>query len=188
MKDTYCLEITKHNKKLQIKLVANDANHAQAQALDITRSIKGDKFQINYNECATSPLSELFRRLAFSDFVHNECFKWDGSFVNKLPTVYTLSSRFYVRCLILDYMDMHRDNFVKMSCGCPACINPYHNAYKAAKASKLTGGDLKMVLAYRSQGISVPQIAKALNVHRSTIYRTLKNECFSFRSQSHGNS
>jgi len=42
-----------------------------------------------------------------------------------------------------------------------------------------------MALAFRSQGASIQQIAKALNVHRTTIYRTLKNECVPIGDQDH---
>jgi hypothetical protein len=178
MKDQYCLQITKNNKELKLSVHANDASHAQAQSLDISRSLKANKFQLIYSASKESKLSKLFKRLAFSDFKHKECHSWDGSFLKNTPILYTLGCRYYVRPLILDYMDMNRDNFVHMACGCSSCINPYHNSYKANKASKLTGGDLKLVVAYRSQGISVTQIAKALNVHRSTIYRNLTHECF----------
>jgi len=185
--EDYTLKITKTAKEISLAVRAYDNNHAQAQAVDILRSLKGSKFQIIYKNQKPSQLSELFRRLAFSDFSHNECYEWSGSFVKNLPVLYTLGNRFYVRSLILDYMDMHRDNFVKMTCGCFACINPYHNAYKPNKASKLTGGDLRMVVAYRSQGVSVAQIAKALKVHRSTIYRSLTNERFPSRTTGYSN-
>jgi hypothetical protein len=181
----YKLILQRGNKKLKLSVEAHDGPHAQAQALDIARSLKIDKFELTYEKEPDSQLSLLFTRLAFSDFQHTQCYEWEGSYVNNSPVCYTLGQRYYIRPLILDYMDMNRDNFVKMSCGCLSCVNPYHNAYKAAKASKLTGGDLKMVVAYRGQGVSVKQIAQALNVHRSTIYRNLTNECLSARSKSH---
>jgi len=81
-----------------------------------------------------------------------------------------------VRPLILGYLDIERDETVKNTCGNYKCINPYHNQYLKSKNSKLGSGDLRILLAFRSQGASATQIAKALNVHRSTIYRTLKNE------------
>lgn len=184
----YKLTLDRNDKKLKLAVNANDAPHAQAQAVDIARSLKINKFELVYEAEQESQLSQLFTKLAFSDFKHQECFLWGGSYVNNNPVVYTLGQRYYIRPLILDYMDMNRDNFVKMSCGCLKCVNPYHNAYKARKASKLTGGDIKMVVAYRSQGISVPQIAQALNVHRSTIYRNLPNERFSSRPEGHRSS
>lgn len=73
-------------------------------------------------------------------------------------------------------MDMNRDNFVKMTCKNKRCVNPYHFSYTPSKASKLTGGDKQMMLAFASQGVSVQQIAEALKVHRTTVYRNLKNE------------
>ena len=178
MVEDYTLYVSRNGVDAQLALYANDAGHAQAQALDIARSLKADRFELLYKKQKQTKLSDLFRRLAFSDFKHKECYNWDGSFIKNIPILYTLGCRYYVRPLILDYMDMNRDNFVHMACGCSSCINPYHNSYKANKASKLTGGDLKLVVAYRSQGISVTQIAKALNVHRSTIYRNLTHECF----------
>jgi hypothetical protein len=188
MLEHYTLYASKLQALTKLALSANDANHAQAQALDIARSLRVTKFELVYKKSHQTKLSELFRKLAFSDFKHQECFKWSDSFIKNLPVLYTLGSRYYVRPLILDYMDMNRDNFVRMSCNCSSCINPYHNGYKAKKASKLSGGDLKMVVAYRSQGISVPQIAEALNVHRSTIYRNLTNERFSSRTEDHRSS
>jgi IS30 family transposase len=46
--------------------------------------------------------------------------------------------------------------------------------YTQHKNSRLTTGDIKLLEAYSQQGVSVNQIAKALNVHRSTIFRKLK--------------
>ena len=96
--------------------------------------------------------------------------------------MYTLGKRFYVRPLILGYLDITKDAVVKNVCKNPLCVNPYHNQYLHEKNSKLGGGDLQMLLAFRSQGASIPQIAKALNVHRSTIYRILKDERLSSRT------
>jgi hypothetical protein len=184
----YKLNLERKEKKLKLAVRANDATHAQAQALDIARSLHIDKFELTYEQQQDSPLGQLFTKLAFSDFQHTECYPWQGSYVNNNPVIYTLGRRYYIRPLILDYMDMNRDNFVKMSCACVKCVNPYHNAYKAKQASKLTGGDIKLVVAYRSQGISVSQIAEVLNVHRSTIYRNLSNECLRSRPESHSGS
>jgi len=184
----YSLNLLKQNKKLALGIKANDAPHAQAQAQDISRSLKVDKIELTYGPAKESRLSEIFRRLAFSDFNYKKCCLWEGSFLHNVPVTYAFGCRYYLRPLILDYMDMNRDNFVKTTCGDKHCINPYHNAYKTNKASKLTGGDLQMVVAYRSQGVGIAQIASALNVHRSTIYRNLKNECLHLRPSSHGGS
>lgn len=64
----------------------------------------------------------------------------------------------------------------KPRCGNPLCINPYHFEYHSEKNAKLSSGDIQMLLAFHSQGASARQIAKALNVNRSTIYRKLKDE------------
>lgn len=172
----YNLELTKNTKKIIIYIQANDASHAQAQALDISRALKTDKFTLRYGEQKNTKLSELFKKLAYSDFSHKECFEWSSSYTNGCPAIYLFGKRFYIRPLILDYMDMNRDNFVKMTCKNKRCVNPYHFSYAPAKASKLTGGDKQMMLAFASQGVSVQQIAEALKVHRTTVYRNLNNE------------
>jgi transcriptional regulator of acetoin/glycerol metabolism len=46
---------------------------------------------------------------------------------------------------------------------------------------------LKMLVAYRGQGARVTQIAEAFDVHRSTIYRKLKNEPVLNGTQGHSN-
>ena len=165
-------------------------NHAQAQALDISRAFKADKTSLRYesNSQSCKKLENLFKKLAYSDFSHNECFEWSSSCTNGCPAIYLFGKRFYIRPLILDYMDMNRDNFVKMTCKNKRCVNPYHFSYTPAKASKLTGGDKQMMLAFASQGVSIQQIAEALNVHRSTIYRTLNNEHLHSGSESNRHS
>jgi transcriptional regulator of acetoin/glycerol metabolism len=95
--------------------------------------------------------------------------------------------RLYIRNVILKYLDIPKDDAIaKPSCSCKACINPYHTAYtsKSKKNQKLGAGDDQLLLAFLGQGISVTQIAKALKVHRSTIYRKLKDERFCSRSPS----
>ena len=168
-----------------ISVVANDSNHAQAQGVDISRALSLERFSIEYTYRQPGELSELFRRLAFSEFSHKECCHWKGCHTNGNPCFYVFGTRYYIRNLIIDYMDMNRDSVVKMSCQCKECINPYHFSYKTTKASKLSSGDKKMMLAFRSQGASVMQIAKALNVHRTTIYRNLKNEHLHAGSENH---
>jgi len=176
MIESYNLVVFKANKKTKLSVCAHDAAHAQAQALDISRSLIADKFELAYGLNKESKLSDLYRRLAYSDFKHQECFEWSSSYTNGCPAIYLFGKRFYIRPLILDYMDMNRDNFVKMTCKNKRCVNPYHFSYAPAKASKLTGGDKKLMLAFASQGVSVQQIAEALKVHRTTVYRNLNNE------------
>ena len=175
--EQYSLLVSKAQTQVKISVKAFDAAHAQGQALDIARSLEADRFELGYGIAKQNKLSELFEKLAYNDFDHKECYEWQGSLVNKVPAVYTLNKRFYVRPLILGYLDISKDAVVKNVCKNPLCVNPYHNQYLHEKNSKIGGGDLQMLLAFRSQGASVPQIAKALNVHRSTIYRTFKNEC-----------
>ena len=177
MATEYTLEIKKNDKGVKVQIKANDASHAQAQASDICRSLAADQFTLLYDTQKETKLSELFKKLAYSDFSHKECFEWSSSYTNGCPAIYLFGKRFYIRPLILDYMDMNRDNFVKMTCKNKRCVNPYHFSYAPAKASKLTGGDKKLMLAFASQGVSVQQIAEALKVHRTTVYRNLNNEC-----------
>ena len=177
-KEHYFLELEKNKAKIKIQIAANDAAHAQAQVVDISRALKADKYQLSYGSpgAVKDKLSTLFNKLAYSRFEHDKCFEWTGSFVNNNPVIYVLKKRFYVRPLILDYMDINTDNVVKMECEHKGCVNPYHFSYKTRKASKMSGGDLKMMLAFASQGVSIPQIAKALKIHRSTVYRNLNHE------------
>jgi len=173
---SYCLELRKSNKELELAITANDSNHAQAQASDIARALQADNFSLSYKGISNSPLAQLFKRLAASDFEHSVCDEWDGSYCNGSPVVYALGCRYYVRPLILDYLEINKDGCVKPSCGNRLCINPYHNSYKKMKASKLGDADTNLVLAFSSQGVPVREIARALKVHRSTIYRTLNRE------------
>ena len=75
--------------------------------------------------------------------------------------------------------------YVKTTCGNKHCINPYHNSYKKMKASKMTLGDTTLIVTFASQGVPIKEIAKALKVHRSTIYRILSRERFSSGAPSH---
>lgn len=185
MIESYNLVVFKANNKTKLSVCAHDAAHAQAQALDIARSLEADKFELVYGLNKISRLSDLYRRLAYSDFKHQECFEWEGPVTNQVPSVYAVGKRFYIRPLIQGYLGLDKDKVVKNTCKNPKCINPYHNHYLNNKNSKLSGGDVQMALAFRSQGASVQQIAKALNVHRTTIYRTLKNECIPIGDQDH---
>ena len=171
----YCLGLKRKDKNLELAVTANDSNHAQAQASDIARALQADTFSLSYKGIKNTTLSVLFRRLAASDFEHGACDEWQGSFCNGSPVLYALGNKYYVRPLILDYLEINKDGCVKPSCGNRLCINPYHNSYKKMKASKLGDADTNLVLAFSSQGVPVREIAKALKVHRSTIYRTLNH-------------
>ena len=184
----YSLFIEKESKSIRIAITANDAPHAQAQALDIARSLKADRSELDYGKAKDNKLSELYKKLAYNDFEYDSCYEWKGSVTNGVPSVYALSRRYYMRPLILGYLDISQDNIVKNTCNNPLCVNPYHNQYLHEKNSKLGGGDLQMLLAFRSQGVSIPQIAKALKVHRSTIYRILKDERLFAGCKDHGRS
>lgn len=172
----YCLKLKRKDKHLKLAIAANDSNHAQAQASDIARALQADTFYLSYEGIKETDLSSLFNRLASSDFEHSVCEKWEKSFCNGSPVVYALGHKYYVRPLILDYLEINKDGCVKPSCGNKLCINPYHNSYKKMKASKLGDADTNLVLAFSSRGVPVREIAKALKVHRSTIYRALNRE------------
>jgi len=180
--ENYKLSLIKEDKKLNLALSALDAAHAQGQALDIARSLEAEKFSLSYGETQETKLSKLYEKLAYNKFKHEECDMWEGSVTNGSPSLYAFGKRYYVRPLVLGYLDISRDDVVKTTCGNSKCVNPYHNQYLTSKNSKLGGGDRQMLLAFRSQGVSVQQIAKALNVHRSTIYRILKDERISSRN------
>lgn len=173
---SYCLIVERQKKKIELAVVGNDSNHAQAQAADIARALQADTFSLTYKSVRDSTLGVLFQRLASNNFEHAYCDEWHGPFCNGSPVVYALGQRYYVRPLILDYLEINKDGCVKPSCGNRDCINPYHNSYKKMKASKLGDADTNLVLAFSSQGVPVREIAKALKVHRSTIYRTLNRE------------
>lgn len=181
----YCLKLKRVDKNLEISLEALDAAHAQAQASDIARALQADTFSLTYKNVSKTPLSDLFRRLATSDFNHDECEIWSGKFSNGSPVIYAMGAKYYVRPMILDYLEINKDGYVKPSCGESNCINPYHNSYKKMKASKLGDADINLALAFSSRGVPVKEIAKALKVHRSTIYRTLNREHLHLRSADH---
>jgi len=182
---SYCLVLQRDKKQLEVAVAAIDSNHAQAQSADIARALQADTFSLSYKEVENSSLASLFRRLATSDFEHGCCDEWEGSFCNGSPVIYALGHKYYVRPLILDYLEINKDGCVKPSCGNRLCINPYHNSYKKMKASKLGDADTNLVLAFSSQGVPVKEIAKALKVHRSTIYRTLNREHLHARAANH---
>lgn len=181
---SYSLIVKRNKVDLRLSITANEGSHAQAQAEDIARALKADSFALTYEETKPSEVSELFRKLAYSDFSRTECVAWEGRFTNDTPAFYVLKTRYYVRRIIRDYLDIGNDVYVKMTCGKRDCINPFHNSYKNMKASKTTGADWNLALAFASQGVPVSEIAKALKVHRSTVYRILNHERFSARSSS----
>ena len=188
MKESYVLKLFRQKKKLEITLRANDSGHAQAQAADIARALTADRFSLAYGEEKDTPLSQLFKDLADNNFTHTECKIWNGSRTNKIPCIYALGKRHYVRNTILKYLDIADDGHTaKPKCDCRDCINPYHFKHSKEKNEKISCGDLKMLVAYRSQGAPVSQIAEAFNVHRSTIYRKIKNESLLDGAQSYRN-
>lgn len=170
----YSLFIEKNKKQLKLSLTANDGLHANAQAVDIARALNSDSFILKNEETKNCKLSELFKKLAYSEFNHKNCDLWQSTLCNKTPVIYTLGTKFYVRPLILNYLDIPNDSFVKPSCKNKYCINPFHNTYKNEKAAKLTSADRQLALAFASQGVPAKEIAKAFKVHRTTIYRLLQ--------------
>jgi glycerol-3-phosphate O-acyltransferase len=101
---SYCLDLRREEKKLELAVRAIDSNHAQAQASDIARALQADTFSLTYKGVNDSILAVLFRRLATSDFEHKECDVWKGHLCNGHPVVYAMGKRYYVRPLILDYL------------------------------------------------------------------------------------
>lgn len=182
--NTYRLELSKNSVKLSLSVWANESVHAQAQAQDICRALSADEFHLKYENIEPCSVADLFKRLAFNEFNHNECHTWDLC-CNKSPCLYAFKKRFFVKQVILKYLDIPTDNPVRMTCDCRNCINPYHYNYVLGKNSKLSTGDRRLLVAYQSQGASIPQVAKAFKVHRSTIYRNLKDERLCSRSSDH---
>lgn len=179
--DHYNAQYAFNDTKITVNLEANDSNHAQAQALDIARAFDCQQFHLQYglNHQAHQVLSDFFYKLATSNFDPKNCAEWEGSYTNKNPCLYIFKSRLYIRPLFLKYLDIDRsDVVIKMSCGNSKCVNPYHFQYRKEKNSKLGGADEQLLLSFLRSGVGVPAIAKALNVHRSTIYRKLSDERF----------
>lgn len=173
----YTLILSKNNTQFNIDVCALDTNHAQAQASDILRAFDADKFDLIYEVVERTALSKLFKDLAYNTFEHDSCYVWTDKFTNGCPCIYAFRKRFYIKDIILKYLNIPKDTFTaKLKCKNKNCINPYHFEYHENQNSKLTCGDTKLLLAYRSQGVRVDQIAKALNVHRSTVYRKLNGK------------
>jgi hypothetical protein len=189
IKDNYILSLIKETKKLRLQITAQDSGHAQAQAGDISRSLGAERYNLSYGNGEEDLLSQLFKDLADNNFIHGECREWEGTFTNGVPCAYVLGSRHYIRTIILKYLDIPKDGVTaKPKCLCKECINPYHFTYVQGKNEKISCGDRKLVVAYRSQGVRVSQIAAALKVHRSTIYRQLSNESVSNGPENHRHS
>ena len=87
----YSLFLEKGSKRLTLSVTANDINHAQGQALDISRSLGADRIEIDYGKTRENHLSNLYNKLAHNDFDFKECFEWDGSYTNGTPSVYAFS-------------------------------------------------------------------------------------------------
>jgi hypothetical protein len=185
----YQLEVIKNKKSVTLALEASNSNHAVAQAEDICRALDATSFNLRYTKYKETPLAILFKKLATNMYDYRTCEPWTETFSNNVPCIYVFKQRYYVRNLILKYLDIPREGVVaRPSCNCKSCINPYHFSYKSGKNSKLTGADTNMLLAFLGQGSGVTQAAKALKVHRSTIYRKLNRECLSTRSDDHRSS
>jgi hypothetical protein len=171
--ERYILRVEKNKKKRQLCVIANNANHANAQAIDIARSLQADVSTLTYGQINICELSLFFKKLAYSEFDRKNCFLWQGKYCNNTPIIYALGTKYYIRPLILSYLDIPKDSFVLPKCKKKNCINPFHNTYKNMKASKLTSADRRLALAFASQGTPIKDIAKAFKVHRSSIYRLL---------------
>lgn len=177
----YKLELNVCEHKLIIEIHGGDSNHAQAQASDIARALKTQNYTLTYADDTTGheQLSTLFSDLASNNFSYTDCSFWPGKKANGHPCIYVCGKRFYVRNIIADYLDVRSgDQTIKQKCKNIHCINPYHFEYKAEKNSKLSGGDQKLLVASIGQGARVSQVAQVFKVHRSTIYRKLKDERF----------
>ena len=57
--ENYQVSFTRSDKTIKLAVTAQDAAHAQAQALDITRSLEADKFELGYGACKNNYLSDL---------------------------------------------------------------------------------------------------------------------------------
>lgn len=178
----YTLNLLKNNKRTRIQIEANDSAHAQAQAVDICRAVQAGSYQLQYSESnkaqSKSKLSELFCKLSTNQFSHKECCLWEGR-IDKdgYPCAYVFNERQFIRTIILRYLDIPReDSHLRLTCENRDCVNPFHFSYTERRNERFTSGDTKLLLAYASQGVSASQMAKAFNVHRSTIYRKLERE------------
>ena len=183
----YKLSVLKNSKVCSLQVQANTTTHASAQAEDICRSLNADSYSLHYELVKETQICTLFKKLAYNLFDFKICEPWLGSFSNNVPCLYVLGQRYYTRILMLKYLDIPQEGVIaRPSCNCKSCVNPYHFSYKIGRNSKLSSGDTNMLLAFIRQGSGVSQAAKALMVHRSTIYRKLKHEHFSVGSEDNG--
>ena len=172
---TLCLE--QGARRFFLAIHAQDTAHAQAQAKDIARALDATGIHLSYETYKTNRISEFFRALSVSDFTQSECCMWNGSTTNKTPCFYALGKRHYIRDITMKYLDIPGERtVVKTKCNHKLCVNPYHFEYVSEPNSRLSCSDKNMLLVWRSQGVPVHQMAKALNVSRSTIYRNLNHE------------
>jgi hypothetical protein len=182
----YKVTVIKKSSKKHIDIYAHDSSHAQAQAEDITRATEAESYSLDYKTTKEiepdNTISNLFKALAFNEFNYVECCLWETSMTNNVPCIYLFSKRYYTRNIILKYLDIPATNvIVKQRCKNTKCINPYHFDYKSGRNSKLSEGDGRLLLASLRQGASATQVAEVFKVHRSTIYRKLKDERFHSR-------
>ena len=183
----YLIKFIQDTEYCKLSLIANDSAHAQAQSKDISRALDASSYELLYDK-KNKPdlLSTLFMNLAGNNFTQTTCTPWQGKFSNSVPCVYVFKKRKYIRSLILKYLDIPRDGAIATPrCSCKSCINPYHFIYNTAKNVKISDAAWNLALQSVSQGASVSQLSSALNVHRSTIYRKLKNERISPRTKDH---
>ena len=181
---TLCLE--QGTRRFFLALHALDTGHAQAQAKDIARALGATGIHLSYETRETNRISEFFRALSVSDFTQSECCVWDGSTTNNTPCFYALGKRHYVRDITMKYLDIPGTRTtVKTRCNHKLCVNPYHFEYVSEPNSRLSCSDKNMLLVWRSQGVPVYQMAQALNVSRSTIYRNLNHERVPLGTTSH---
>jgi hypothetical protein len=178
--DFYSLELVRGKGTLKLSVEAINAAHANAQAQDICKALQADKYKLNYKKVKPTLLSDLFKDLATSNYDRKNCCVWEGKYdKDGYPCIYIFKQRIYVKNVILRYLDIPKENSnLKLTCNNKQCINPYHFNYTERKNEKFTSGDTRMLLAYAGQGVSIEQIAKAFNVHRSTVYRKLHREHF----------
>ena len=86
----------------------------------------------------------------------------------------------------MKYLDIPGERtVVKTKCNHKLCVNPYHFEYVSEPNSHLSCSDKKMLVLWAGQGVPINQIAKALNVSKSTIYRNLNHERVLVGTSSH---
>ena len=183
---SHTLRLEGKTRSFSLSLSAHDTGHAQAQAKDIARALGADGMHLLYETHETTRISEFFRALAVSDFSHKECCIWDGSITSNSPCFYALGKRHYIRDITMKYLDIPYGRTVcKTKCNHKLCVNPYHFEYVCDPNSKLSCSDKKMLVLWAGQGVPINQIAQALNVSKSTVYRNLNHERVLVGTSSH---